>query len=280
MSYLERTLRRAVSRGVGNAIGNAVRQAVEPQATQFVNQTAQQLNQQTGQTYAPQSNMQGAFSGLEQAAQNYATAAAKNVKVCPNCDATATADKKFCPECGCQLPEQSLAQAAVCTACGTQNNLGTKFCTACGAKLPIALQEEQRQQRKLENAMAQWDQLLPQYPKWCCGGTNISIEQYDPENLAVYVTFQNNPYAARQAVEQYRQILLQNGFRMAGQYPSMEQLFARIGDAVYNVDTEHCFEGDADTACIGFCRREPYGGFDYVKPEPRRKTGLKDLFGF
>jgi len=36
------------------------------------------------------------------------------------------------------------------------------------------------------------------------------------------------------------------------------------GDGVvYNVDTEHCFEGDPDFATIGFCIREPYGGFDW-----------------
>ncbi len=278
MSFLKRAIQRGVSNAVGNAIGNAVRQAVEPHATQLANQAAQQLNRQAEQTYTPSANMQGAFSGLEQAANNYATAAAKNVKVCPNCDTTTSADRKFCPECGCALPEQSLAQAAVCTACGVQNNINTKFCAACGAKLPIAIAEEQRQQRKMEAAMAQWDQLLPQYPKWCCGGTELSIDQYEPGNVVVNVTFRNNPYAAQQAVEQYRQVLLQNGFRMAGQYPSMQQLFARIGGTVYNVDTEHCFEGDPDTASIGFCIREPYGGFDYVKPEPRKKTSFMDLF--
>ena len=79
-------------------------------------------------------------------------------------------------------------------------------------------------------------------------------------------------------MEQYRQILLANGFRQAGQYPSVQQLFKRIDGVVYNVDTEHCFDGDADTACIGFCIREPYGGFDYVKPEPKKKTSFMDLF--
>ncbi len=36
--------------------------------------------------------------------------------------------------------------------------------------------------------------------------------------------------------------------------------------------------GVSDTACIGFCIREPYGGFDYVKPEPKKKTSFMDLF--
>ena len=105
------------------------------------------------------------------------------------------------------------------------------------------------------------------------------INDYDENGHSFEVEFKNNPSAARRAVEQYRQILLANGFRQAGQYPSIEQLFKRIDGVVYNADTEHCFEGDPDTACIGFYRREPYGGFDYVKPEPKKKASFKDLFG-
>ena len=28
--------------------------------------------------------------------------------------------------------------------------------------------------------MAEWEVKLPQYPKWSCGGTKFSIEEYDP----------------------------------------------------------------------------------------------------
>ena len=104
------------------------------------------------------------------------------------------------------------------------------------------------------------------------------INDYDENGHSFEVEFKNDPSAAHRAVEQYRQILLQNGFRQAGQYPIIEQLFKRIDGVVYNVDTEHCFEGDPDFATIGFCIREPYGGFDYVKPEPKKKTSFMDLF--
>jgi len=283
MSFLERAIRRGVSDAVGKAIGNAVRQTVEPAATNFANQAANAVDQaayNTQQQAVRASGLEGAMSNLERSMQGYATEAAKNMKVCPNCNKPTTADKKFCPDCGSPLPEKTVAEDAVCPGCGTQNNIGTKFCAACGTKLPAAIREEQNQQRRLEAALAQWDQLLPQYPKWCCGGTELNIEQYEQGNVVLYVTFNNNPYAARQAVEQYRQVLMQNGFRQAGQYPTIEQLYKRINGVVCNVDTEHCFEGDPDTACIGFCVREPYGGFDYVKPEPRQKTSLKNLFGF
>lgn len=104
------------------------------------------------------------------------------------------------------------------------------------------------------------------------------INDYDENGHGFEVEFKNNPSAARRAVEQYRQILLANGFRQAGQYPSIEQLFKRIDGVVYNVDTEHCFEGDPDFATIGFCIREPYGGFDYVKSESKRGFSFTDLF--
>ena len=40
-----------------------------------------------------------------------------------------------------------------------------------------------------------------------------------------------------------------------------------------------CFDGDPDLPSIGFDISEPYGGFDYVKPEPKKATSFKDLFG-
>ena len=51
-----------------------------------------------------------------------------------------------------------------------------------------------------------------------------------------------------------------------------------IDGVCYHVDTEHCFEGDSDCPAIGFDKSEPYGGFNYVKPEPKKKTSFMDLF--
>ena len=104
------------------------------------------------------------------------------------------------------------------------------------------------------------------------------IDDYDTHYI-FGAEFNGNATAAQRAVSEYRQVLLQNGFRQAGEYTSIEHLYKRIDGVVYNVDTEHCFEGDPDFATIGFCIREPYGGFDYVKSEPKKKTSFKDLFG-
>ena len=35
---------------------------------------------------------------------------------------------------------------------------------------------------------------------------------------------------------------------------------------------------DAVGKAIGFDKSEPRGGFDYVKPEPKKKTSFMDLF--
>jgi len=277
MGFLERAIRRGVSDAVGKAIGKAI----EPTVTDLTNKAANAIDQaaqNTEQQVARSSGLEGAMANLERSVQGYATEAAKNMKVCPNCNKPTKADKKFCPDCGTKLPEQTVAQGAVCPSCGKQNAIGTKFCQDCGTKLPAAIAEEQAQADRNAAVMAEWDEKLPQYPKWSCGGQLLNIECYDENAYGISVEFKNNPQAAQRAVEQYRQILLANGFRQAGQYPSIEQLFKRIDGVVYNVDTEHCFDGDADTACIGFCIREPYGGFDYVKPEPKKKTSFMDLF--
>ena len=282
MSFLERAIRRGVSDAVGKAVGNAVEKAVEPHATNLANQAAAKMDaaaQNTQQLTYCTSGMEAAMANLERSAQNYATEAAKNIKICPKCNKTATADRKFCPECGSALPEQTVAQGAVCLSCGKQNSIGTKFCSDCGSKLPAAIQEEEMKARKNADVLSEWDEKLPQYPKWACGGDELYINDYGQNSYGFDAVFQGDPTAARRAVEEYRQILLANGFRQAGQYPSIEQLFKRIDGVVYNVDTEHCFEGDPDCASIGFCIREPYGGFDYVKPEPKKKSSWRDLFG-
>ncbi len=277
MSFLERAIRR----GVSDAVGKAVSKAIEPTVTDLTNKAANAIDQSvqnTEQHINRSSGLDGAMSNLERSVQGYATKAAANMKICPNCERATSADRKFCPDCGTRLPDQTVAEGARCSQCGTQNTVGTKFCQNCGAKLPAAVQEEQNAANKSAAVLAEWDTKLPQYPKWSCGGTLLHIEQYDATTYTICVEFKNDPQAARRAVEQYRQILLQNGFRMAGQSPHIEQLFKRVNGVVYNVDTEHCFEGDPEFADIGFCVREPYGGYDYVKPEPKKKKSFLDLF--
>ena len=286
MNFLERAIRRGVSDAVGKAIGNAVTKAVEPTATELANKAAAHIDSAAQsaarQTQTTTGGLEGAFANLERAAQGYATEAAKNMKICPNCEKPTSSDRKFCPECGCVLPEQTVAQGAVCTSCGTQNPIGTRFCQECGTKLPAAIEEEDRKARQDAAELARWDELLSPFPKWNCGGSEFNIEEYDPGTYIFSAGFGGSVGNAHRAVEQYRRLLLQHGFRQAGQYPSMEHLYKKENGVVWHADTEHCFEGDPDRACIGFNQSEPYGGFDYVKPEPKKNTDFefKDLKKF
>lgn len=276
---LERAIRRGVSQGIGRDVGDAIGKAIEPTATDLANKAAGHIdnaagNQNGGETQG--GGFQGAFANLERSVNNYATEAAKNMKVCPNCQKTTSADKKFCPDCGARLPEGSVAQGAVCTSCGKQNVIGTKFCQDCGTKLPVAVQEEQMHADDHASVMSKWDKQLPQYPKWNCGGSHFEIEVYDGFTT-FSVNFDGNTFRAKQAVEQYRQLLLEGGFREAGENPTIEHLYKMIDGVCYHADTEHCFEGDNDTATIYFNTGEPQGGF-YYKPD-KKSFGLKGLFG-
>ncbi|MBQ3501512.1 MAG: zinc ribbon domain-containing protein, partial [Oscillospiraceae bacterium] len=217
-------------------------------------------------------------ANLERAANDYATQLGKNMKICPGCGETVTADKKFCPHCGTKLPEQTVAEGYVCPGCGKQNSIGTKFCQDCGTKLPAAVAEEQAQLMKDDAVMAEWNEKLAAFPKWIFGGKDYYIEEYDAGTFGFSARFAT-PVGAQAAVRQYREVLLQNGFRQAGQYPNMEHLYKRTDGIVYHADTEHCFEGDPECPQIYFDRSEPTGGFDYVKPEPKKQLELKDLKG-
>ena len=277
MGFLERAIRR----GVSAAVGKAMVKAIEPTVTDLTNKAANAIDQSiqnTEQQVARSSGLEGAMANLERSVQGYATEAAKNMKVCPNCNKPTTADKKFCPDCGTQLPEQTVAQGAVCPSCGKQNAIGTKFCQDCGTKLPAAIAEEQAQADRNANLMAQWNQYLSHYPKWSCGGSEFNIEEYDPGCFEFRANFNGNHQAARRAVDEYRQILLQNGFRQAGEYPCIEHLYKMENGVCYHVDTGMCFEASPDSPSIAFNIQEPRGGFDYVKSESKRGFSFTDLF--
>ena len=287
---------KALKKGLGDALGKAA-----SNLTQQLNQSQNQMNQQNyqqpnyqQQNYQRQpnpqaqqavnqfaSNLETMFSGLTKSVQNYATEMSKNLKMCPNCGKPCSADIKFCDSCGTEFPEETLSQGAVCPSCGKQNPLGTKFCQDCGTKLPHAVQEEQRAQAKDAEVMAKWDQALSVFPKWNCGGTGICIEQHDPAECSGYfasvnVDFPRNT-SGEPALEAYWQILKENGFRTAGRYPDPTHLYNMIDGQCYLASSEHAFEAGLDNLCLEFAIREPEGGFNYVKPEPKPQLSWKDL---
>ncbi|MDR0839907.1 MAG: zinc ribbon domain-containing protein [Christensenellaceae bacterium] len=298
MGLLDKAIKSGLNKAIGNAVEQSVTKVVAPKVEQAaanaVNKAADALNQSVGQSAppappTPQPNptnqaavnqaantLGGLFGSLQSAATGFATEAAKNMKICPACGEPASAQTKFCPSCGATLPNETVAAGAVCPSCGKQNDIGTKFCADCGAKLPAAVAEEHAAQARTEATFAQWDTLLPQYPKWQFGGRNFELERLDDYDGAPYYQFFADG-AGQAELAQYRQLLLDNGFRPAGQYPDQSQLFKRVDGVVYNVDLEHAFDSDGMT--LYFTVREPSGGFDYVKPEKKSQSGgLFDLF--
>lgn len=285
MSFLKRAIKQGISKGIGDAVSSAVKQVVEPKATQMANKAAQHLDQMS-QTHTQEvknsfSGMEGAFSNLQRAAENYATEVSKNMKICPGCGDPLPADKRFCPNCGTRLPEATLAQGALCPDCGRQNTVGTRFCDACGAKLPAAIAEEEAARQKMQNVLNQWDALLAAYPRWNCGGSDICIEEYDPKECSGYFATVNISFprgsSGEMPLKQYWEILKADGFRTAGRYPDPTHLYKKIGDTCYLASSEHAFESGTENLMLEFALREPDGGFDYVKPEPKQQPTLKDL---
>jgi hypothetical protein len=293
MGLFDNAIKQGLNKALGNAVANTlekkVTETITPKVNEAANQAADAMKQAGTQTPQPQNTQAagvqigGMFAGLAGAAQSFANEAAKNMKICLACGEPANADVKFCPKCGAELPAQTAAQGAVCSSCGKQNDIGTKFCADCGAKLPSAIAEEQAMQTKSEAVLVQWDTLLPQYPKWCCGGYDLGLEQVaESDGGYPYYSF-SVCGVGQNEVGQYRQLLKQNGFRPAGRYPDEGQLFKRVSGLVYNCDIEHAFDV-SEYISLGFTVREPNGGFDYVKPEPTQKKstgfgGLGGLFG-
>ncbi len=271
-------------KNLGDAINKASQQVKEPAATDCGSKQPEPCQEEGKETSkktnnsAAANNIENVFASLKQTMEGYATEVSKNIKVCPNCETPNGADKKFCTSCGAKLPEETLAQGTLCPKCGKQNPVGTKFCSDCGEKLPAVELEEKAAATKDAKTLQQWQEKLPQYPVWECGGSDFSIEDYD--SFYAFNVYMGTRFAADMAIRQYRDVLMQNGFRQAGEYPSIGNLYKMVDGKCYHVDTDHCFEGDEDRPSIYFNIEEPAGGFNYVKPEPQKATGLKDLFKF
>lgn len=59
----------------------------------------------------------------------------EEMKKCPGCGASISANTKFCPECGCNTAKS--AGGLKCADCGASIPANTKFCPECGAKINL-----------------------------------------------------------------------------------------------------------------------------------------------
>lgn len=268
-----------VAQKAGQAAQKQVADKVDAWAGNLADKVSPKPEQADRQNAAAQTgaSLGAAFNVFQGMAESFATEAGKSMKICPSCGEGASSSNTVCPNCGADLPEQTVSQGAVCQKCGLQNAMWAETCTGCGEKLPNALAREQAQLAKDQAALAQWSRLLPQYPLWTLGGSNINLdESSDDAGRPVYML--NIDGVSQTALEQYRDLLLQSGFKMAGQYPSRDALYKKTGEICHCFNSQEPFPSDEGRLCVYFLISEPSGGYDYVKPEPKPKTSLFDLF--
>lgn len=300
MGLFDKALKDAISKGIQGAVGKAVENAVRPAAEKLANQAAQsvgdaasgklnELKNAFGEAGAAMAEAEAAAKDVkpeqwEQAfsfLEGMANDMAKDMKICPVCETPVKGGGQFCPQCGAKLPEQTVAQLTLCPQCGKQNSIGAEFCVDCGAMLPGKQLAAAQQQEKDKAVLERWARELPQFPVWTCGGSDFDLAELEKGRFYFSACFKGDEEAARQSVKQYGELLLAAGFRQAGKYPSDEHLYKMVDGVCCHADTEHCQEGDADAPGLYFSiGDEPTGGFDYVKPEPKKPGGLLGgLFG-
>lgn len=262
MGFLDKAIRRGIGRAVETAVADKVLNVVAPKAKENLAKNTADMN--------------AVASSIEQVGTSFVNGMAQNLKVCPSCGAPASAQTKFCQNCGTQLQEETISAGFVCPSCGKQNSIGVKFCTACGTKLPSTVVEEQAQHAKDEAVLASWENLLPQYPKWSYGGRDISIEAVGTNADGASCYALNLLGVGDNEVHQYRALLKQNGFTEAGKFPSESMLYKMIDGTCYYFESAEPFASEYMSVSFGV--GEPEGGFSYRQPEKKKPLGFKELF--
>lgn len=291
MSLFDKLIKDTVGKAVKDAAREGARQAVQPMVNQAANAAAnaaaQGINNAAGEIQKSANEAAASMNQANEEAkkvsnedwekamgflQGMAVTASKNMKICPNCGESAKADVKFCPNCGTLLPEKTVFEMAVCPACGHQNDIGTSFCAECGAKLPSKIAEEDAAKARDEAELNKWDELLPVYPKWCFGGSDIQLEDRrgDGGMLAILSVGHTN----RMELNKYFALLNENGFMRPAGWSDDELVFKVIDGNAYCVSRTDAFQ-DPDCFSIYFMidnSRLP------KKEEPRKRGLFGGLF--
>ncbi len=106
----------------------------------------------------------------------------------------------------------------------------------------------------------QWDTVLPQFPKWTFGGHDIELDEYPGAGGRPYYGLQMRGVSYAE-LEQYWQLLKQNGFKPAGDYPSDTQLYKTVGGVTYNFSSDDAFAAGEGNLGVMLGIREPGGSF-------------------
>jgi hypothetical protein len=102
----------------------------------------------------------------------------------------------------------------------------------------------------------QWDTALSQFPKWGFGGQDIELDEYPDDDGGSFYALQMCGVGYAE-LEQYRQLLKQNGFVTDKNAPSDAQLYKRIDGVGFCFDSEDPFAAGEGNLCVSFRKREP-----------------------
>ena len=270
-------LKKVAGEKVGEAMGQALGEVVKPHAEKLAEALGQVAGAQMDAATQSVAQVGEAFGEVEEAAagvpsgsapstgssdasatfgqlgslfgsalssmQGFANNMAQSMKECPQCGQLTTSDKDFCPYCGAKLPETTVAQGFVCPTCGHQNDIGAEYCAKCGSPLAAVLEAQRRSEED-------WNTYLAPVPAWNGGGREY---EFCVEDGYFFLSARLQSAAeAQAAVESYRQLLLANGFVSKYGRGDLEHLVKTVDGKTYEVDTEHCFEGDDDCPTVYF----------------------------
>lgn len=181
---------KGVAKGVSDIVEKKVAEAVKPAATKFAQKQAELIETATKNLEEANESMKQAGESLNQAGDSINEAVEQNPESFRMAmEILRTSAEKAAAEGKLELEEKELTD---------------------------------------EEVMAQWDTLLPDFPKWDCGGNHFSMEEEDVDGIHLVRFYLS---AAEASWIAYKAVLIANGFRQ--KYRSQTDFWYKEVDGRY-----------------------------------------------
>lgn len=203
---------KGVAKGVSDMVEKKVAEAVKPAATKFAQKQAELIETATKKIEDANDSLKQTSESMKQAGDTVEQAATQN------------------PD-SFRMAMEILRTSAEKAAAEAQLDAEEKDLTD-------------------EEVMAQWETLLPEFPKWTCGGNHLRIEEEDIDGMHIvrfYVSATEASWIA------YKAKLIANGFRP--KYRSQTDFWYKEAEGHY--PAVHLFHIDYDA-----CEMELYYYFE------------------
>ena len=181
---------KGVAKGVSDIVEKKVAEAVKPAATKFAEKQAELIENATKNIETANESMKQAGESPNQTGDSINEAAEQNPESFRMAmEILRTSAEKAAAEGKLELEEKELTD---------------------------------------EEVMAQWDTLLPDFPKWACGGNHFSMEEEDCDGMHLVRFYLS---AAEASWIAYKAVLIANGFRQ--KYRSQTDFWYKEVDGRY-----------------------------------------------